>query len=159
MADHSCVRYGFLLSGLLLLLNPACRSVSAQAPDPQAAAALFGQYCVKCHGPDGSGSPVRDVLPDIPNFAKVSWQRRRFNAELVTSILDGEGRGMPAFRGKINEDQARGLVRQIRSFAPTPGRERPEQRMKAPRDFEQEFHQLEKELRELQRQFRKLSEG
>jgi mono/diheme cytochrome c family protein len=160
MANYHCVRWRFVLAGLLILLNPAGRSLRAQGPAPRPAdAALYRQHCVKCHGADGSGSPMRDILPDIPSFAKAPWQARRTNAELLAGILDGVGKGMPAFRGKIDENQARGLVTQVRSFAPPPERKEKRKEPASPRNMDQEFRRLEIELRELQRQFHELSEA
>jgi hypothetical protein len=160
MANYHCVRRRYVLAGLLILLNPAGRSLWAQGPSP-ADIARYRQYCVKCHGADGSGSPMRDILPDIPNFAKAASQSRRTNAELLAGILDGAGKGMPAFRGKIDEDQARGLVKQVRSFAPPPEKKGPDKHKEppSPGDVDQEFRRLEMELRELQRQFHELSEA
>jgi len=73
---------------------------------------------VKCHGSDGTGSPARDRLPEIPDFTKSSWQARRSDAQLLASILDGKDE-MPSWRDKISEEQARSLVAHIRAFAPT----------------------------------------
>ena len=80
---------------------------------------------MKCHGADGTGNKARDRLPEIPDFTNVSWQARRTDARLLESILDGKGEDMPPVRGKISEQQARGLVAFVRAFAPTPGK--PEQ--------------------------------
>ena len=66
-----------------------------------------------------------DRFPEIPDFTNVSWQAQRTDAQLLESILDGKGEDMPPVRGKISEQQARGLVAFIRAFAPTPGK--PEQ--------------------------------
>jgi hypothetical protein len=51
-----------------------------------------------------------------------SWQAQRSDAQLVASILDGRGQGMPPVRGKIAAEQVHGLVAYIRSFASTPAR-------------------------------------
>jgi uncharacterized membrane protein len=74
---------------------------------------------VKCHGADGTGSQVRDRLPETPDFTDASWQGRRSDAQLLASILDGKGKEMPPARGKLSEEQARSLVAYIRAFAPT----------------------------------------
>jgi uncharacterized membrane protein len=81
--------------------------------------ALFQQHCVKCHGPDGTGSNARHRQPELPNFTDPAWQARRSDAQLLASILDGKGKDMPSWRGKISAEQARGLVADVRAFAPT----------------------------------------
>src|SRR5205823_8338036 len=86
--------------------EPSTSTVSA----PNDMGALFRQRCVKCHGKEGTGRPARDRLPEIPDFTKPSWQKRRSDAQLMASILDGKGTDMPPERGEVSEEQARGLV-------------------------------------------------
>ncbi len=106
--------------------RPAPRqSAPPLAPGTPAFRELFRKRCVKCHGADGTGNKARDRFPEIPDFTNVSWQARRTDARLLESILDGKGEDMPPVRGKISEQQARGLVAFVRAFAPTPGK--PEQ--------------------------------
>jgi len=88
------------------------------APTPRE---LFRKRCVKCHDPDGTGNRARERLPEIPDFTNPSWQERRTDSKLVASVLDGKGEEMPPQRGKISEEQARGLVSYVRAFAPTKG--------------------------------------
>jgi mono/diheme cytochrome c family protein len=90
---------------------------SAAAPGTPASRHLFDKRCVKCHGADGTGSPARDLLAEIPDFTRPSWQAQRTDAQLSASILNGKGQGMPPQRGKINEVQASGLVAHVRAFA------------------------------------------
>src|SRR5271166_5715040 len=105
--------------------RPAPRQSAPLAPGTPAFRELFLKRCVKCHGADGTGNKARDRFPEIPDFTNVSWQARRTDARLLESILDGKGEDMPPVRGKISEQQARGLVACVRAFAPTPGK--PEQ--------------------------------
>jgi uncharacterized membrane protein len=73
---------------------------------------------VRCHGADGTGSRVRRRQPEIPDFTDTAWQARRSDAHLLASILDGKGEEMPPWRGKLSEEQARGLAACVRAFAP-----------------------------------------
>jgi mono/diheme cytochrome c family protein/uncharacterized membrane protein len=98
-------------------------SPQTSAPPPTGTSAdreLFGQHCVKCHGADGTGSEARRRQPKIPNFTDTSWQARHSDAQLLSSILNGNGKAkeMPPWRGRISEEQARQLVGHIRAFAP-----------------------------------------
>jgi hypothetical protein len=114
-------------------------------------------YCTRCHEADGTGGAASSVEPDIPNFASADWQRRRSDAQLLASILDGKGAAMPAFRKKLGPEAARTLVSHVRKFAPAaPGAGNHEL---APDSFEQRFRRLQDELVELQRQFRELSKA
>jgi mono/diheme cytochrome c family protein/uncharacterized membrane protein len=177
MATHRVSLHLRRLAALLFLVSLAMQQVSAptpiraqadssrsrQGPPPQqsaptasgtsAARELFRQRCLKCHGADGTGSPARDLLPEIPDFTGASWHGRRSDAQLLASILDGKDQ-MPSWRGKISEDQARGLVAHVRSFAPTRGTPKGA----SPASFSERFDRLEKQMHELQEQERKVSE-
>jgi hypothetical protein len=103
------------------------------------------------------------VVAEIPDFNSRRWQQRRSDAQLVASILEGKGTRMPAFGGKVSKGQARKLVAYIRSLAPA--------RAKATRtvptraqagagledDFEKRFRQLQEEYDQLDKQIRELS--
>jgi mono/diheme cytochrome c family protein/uncharacterized membrane protein len=99
-------------------LHVAPRTWAPAPTGPSADRELFRQQCVKCHGADGTGSEARGRQPKIPNFTDNSWQARRSDAQLLASILNGKGREMPPWRGKVSEEQARRLVGQVRAFAP-----------------------------------------
>src|SRR5437660_1590425 len=106
--------YLSVLAGLLFLPGwggrpfPAPRRAAPPAGRGGAAVReLYQLHCVKCHGGDGTGSAARKRMPEIPDFTRASWQKRRSDARLLASILDGRGADMPAHRGKITRDQAR----------------------------------------------------
>jgi mono/diheme cytochrome c family protein len=69
--------------------------------------AVYGAGCASCHGADGGGGmgrklsdgAVLDAFPDIE--------------DQVTVILDGRGQ-MPAFAGRLSEDEVRAVVRYTR---------------------------------------------
>jgi mono/diheme cytochrome c family protein/uncharacterized membrane protein len=154
-----CTHFLFILAGFMILPNLGERPLFAQqAANGTAARELFQQRCAKCHGADGTGSPTRGPSPEIPDFTAASWQTRRSDAQLVASILDGRGNEMPAFRGRINEGQARDLVALVRVFAPTMGKPGPKKDATSAGGFEEEMRRLQKEMEELRRQFRQASE-
>jgi mono/diheme cytochrome c family protein/uncharacterized membrane protein len=101
--------------------RPAPRKSAPAAARAPAVRKLFRQHCAKCHGADGKGSAARGLMPDIPDLTKASWQRRRTDAQLLASILDGKGTDMPAMSSKLSKEQARGLVAYVRAFAPNLG--------------------------------------
>ncbi|MFI5455658.1 MAG: cytochrome c [Isosphaerales bacterium] len=114
---------------------------------------LFQRFCARCHGPDGRGTGQRENLPRLPDFTRRAWQEGRRDPQLVVSVLDGKGVGMPSFQGKVAREQARELVAFIRSFAPST--ERPVSPDTA--EFEAHFRQLTEEFEDLRRQSRALS--
>jgi mono/diheme cytochrome c family protein len=112
---------------------------------------LYNRYCIRCHGVDGRG--VWDI-PKVPNFTDPRWQASRSDAEVIRAILEGRGgapeRGldclklappskatgtldwvvMPPFRGRLTPEEAQGMTRFLRTFAPSP--ETPEDTKKKP---------------------------
>jgi mono/diheme cytochrome c family protein len=111
----------------------------------------FSQFCILCHGEDGTGNIQRANLPPIPNFTDRVWQKTKQNAELLTSILYGKGTLMPAHSDRITNDQARSLVAYVRAFGP-------EKQTPAPiaeSDFERRFRQLWRQSEELEKELQK----
>jgi mono/diheme cytochrome c family protein/uncharacterized membrane protein len=153
------VRLGLAGGALLVPATARARAAPPQSPSPPgtrgpAVRELFTQHCAKCHGNDGTGKQARVLQPDIPDFTAATWQGRRNDAQLRVSILDGKGKDMPPFSGKINEAQARDLVSHVRAFAPVPAKEgaaKPE-RPSASKDPEEEIRRLQREIDELKKQ-------
>jgi len=118
-----------------------------------AAAHLFRRSCVSCHGTDGRGNEMRPIMPIIPEFTNRTWQEGRTTQQLTVSILDGKGTLMPAFRGKVTEQQAKDLAQYVQAFVPgrVTAAEAP------PSDFEQRLREVKGEWYELQKQMQELS--
>jgi mono/diheme cytochrome c family protein len=119
----------------------------------RAAASLFQANCIPCHGPDGRGTNVRLAFPTLPNFTARQFQAERTNAQMVASVLDGKGVLMPAWRGRLNPEQAQELVAYVRTFGP------PDVAMnKGPQSkFSNNASDLRKQLEELRKQAKALS--
>ena len=100
---------------------------------------LYNRYCIRCHGLDGRG--VWDI-PKVPDFTDTGWQASRSDAQMVRAVLEG-GKGtpekrrdslklpppskktgildwavMPSFRDILTPEQASGVARYVRTFAP-----------------------------------------
>jgi quinol-cytochrome oxidoreductase complex cytochrome b subunit len=114
----------------------------------RAATVLYREYCLVCHGPDGRAAEIRGRMPEIPDFTAAAWQSQRADAQLTVSILEGKGAYMPAFRGRVNDNDARDLVAYIRAFSPnrTPILEA------STGDFGERFRKLQQQWNELEQQ-------
>jgi mono/diheme cytochrome c family protein len=133
--------------------RPASRSTSeSKVPPSEAIRGLFQRTCTACHGADGRGTALRVQFPRIPDFASTKWQEGRSDAQLTASILEGKGKAMPAFGGKLGEVQVRELVTHLRSFAPAAPRS-----ISGTSDFYRRYLELRKEMDDLERQYRALS--
>jgi mono/diheme cytochrome c family protein len=131
---------------------PASRPLSQNQGATPEGGRLFQKSCAMCHGRDGKGTDARESLRSIPDFTVRDWHQKRSNAQLMVSILDGKGTGMPAFRDKIPRERAREIVAHIRSFAPGATSEV----ASSSNEFEAQFNKLLKEFDDIARQLRDL---
>jgi hypothetical protein len=97
-------------------------------------------------------------MPTIPDFSRRPWQGGVSDPQLRASVLEGKGTLMPAFRGRISDEQARDLIAYIRALGAV--RTTPGTSLAAPpvTDFEKRFRELEEQWDELERRLRELSE-
>jgi cytochrome c oxidase cbb3-type subunit 3 len=71
---------------------------------------LYGNFnCVGCHAYGGG-----DIGPALMD---ARWLYGATPPEIFTSIMEGRPNGMPAFRGRITETQARQLTAYVRSLS------------------------------------------
>jgi mono/diheme cytochrome c family protein len=117
------------------------------------ATGLYRQYCLICHGADGRGSEMRASMPTIPDFTSGPWQGSVGNAQPAVSILEGKGTLMPAFRGRVSDEQAQDIGAYVRAFGPV--RAAPPEAPAS--DFEKRFREVQDRWYELQRQLQELS--
>jgi cytochrome c553 len=82
--------------------------------DRQMAAALFAKNCAVCHGPDGKGNKSIGT----PNFTDPAFEKSVSTSEMQTAIQQGKGGIMPAWSGKLTDEQISSLATYIRSLAP-----------------------------------------
>jgi cytochrome c6 len=109
--NHRMVRTGFaaLLSAALVLAV----SAPTQAQD---AAVLYKAKCSACHSDDGSGSSATGKQLGAKDLRSDDVQKQT-DAQLNDSITNGMGKKMPAYKGKLTDDQIKGLVGYIRDLA------------------------------------------
>jgi mono/diheme cytochrome c family protein len=85
---------------------------------------IFQKNCASCHGPGGQGIAAIKT----PDFTSAKVQASLTDQEMLDTITHGEaGLMMPAWGGKLSEDEIRGVQGFLRSLAssnPPPGRSR-----------------------------------
>ncbi len=79
----------------------------------QDTAALYKSKCQACHGADGKGTAAGQKMGtkafSSPDITKMS------DDELVAATKKGKGK-MPAYEGKLTDDQIKDLVKYIRTL-------------------------------------------
>lgn len=85
---------------------------SARAQDD--AAGLFKSKCAACHGADGSGNTSAGKAMKIRDFHSADVQKQT-DAQLTDIITAGKS-PMPAYKGKVTDEQIKLLVGYIREL-------------------------------------------
>jgi mono/diheme cytochrome c family protein len=93
----------------------SCLLYASAASAQGGAADLYKAKCAGCHGPDGSASTPAGKSLKIRDFHSPDVQKQT-DAELSDTISAGKG-AMPAYKGKLTDDQIKQLVGYIRTFA------------------------------------------
>jgi cytochrome c6 len=96
-----------LVLAILLLF-----SASTRADD---AASTFKAKCAMCHGADGSGNTPAGKAMKARDFASPEVQSET-DAQLTDIVTNGRNK-MPAYKGKLTDDQIKGLIAYIRDLA------------------------------------------
>jgi mono/diheme cytochrome c family protein len=74
-------------------------------------AKVYSEKCALCHGEDGKGQ-----TKDTPDFTNAAWQKKESDEDFIKNIKAGK-KPMPAFEGKLSEEQIKALVQYVRAFA------------------------------------------
>ena len=84
--------------------------------DPEVGMKIYQTYCHICHGEEGDGDGIMtNLIGTMPMDHTNSNETNQLdNEELASSILDGKGRYMPAWRGILSQADVEALVSYIR---------------------------------------------
>jgi len=99
---------GKRLAVMALVLAMLALPLASFAADE--AADLYKSKCAMCHGPDGKGKMAGTKDLGSAEVQKMS------DAELTAVLTDGKPPKMPAYKGKLSDDQIKSLVKYVRSF-------------------------------------------
>ena len=89
---------------LAMLALPLASFAADQAAD------LFKSKCAMCHGPDGKGK-----MAGTKDLGSAEVQKAS-DADLTATITNGKPPKMPAYKGKLTDDQIKSLVAYVRTF-------------------------------------------
>jgi cytochrome c6 len=98
-----------------LLLWSAFGLLFVQPAKADDAAATYKAKCAACHGADGSGNTPVGKSMHLRDLGSADVQKQS-DAQLSAWISDGKG-AMPAYKGKIADDQIAQLVTFMRGLA------------------------------------------
>src|ERR1700733_9299516 len=75
----------------------------------------FKAKCAACHGADRTGSTATGKALKVRDLASPDVQSQS-DAQLTDIVTNGKNK-MPAYKGKLTDDQIKGLVAYIRGLA------------------------------------------
>lgn len=78
-------------------------------------AADFKAKCAMCHGADGSGNTATGKALKVRDLASPEVQSQT-DAQFTDIVTNGKNK-MPAYKGKLADDQIKGLVAYVRGLA------------------------------------------
>ena len=76
---------------------------------------IFNSKCAACHGKDGKGDTAMGKKLNIRSLASKEVQKQS-DAELLAISKKGKNK-MPAYDGKIADDDLKAVIAHIRTFA------------------------------------------
>jgi mono/diheme cytochrome c family protein len=100
------------------MLSQAATPSPAPVVGQQSAQDIWDKRCVLCHGADGQSRTKKGKKYKAPNFTKDKWQKHTTDDEIVEAITNGVPKSkMPAFKGKLSEEEIKSMVPFLRAFA------------------------------------------
>lgn len=77
--------------------------------------AVYQAKCAVCHGKDGRGTAIWKAKGQ-PDMTVAEWQKSRTDSQIGEIIRSGKGKFMPAWKGKLSEEDVKALVERVRAF-------------------------------------------
>lgn len=104
------------VKALIAYLRFLGRSEHELMGDPGIGMQLYQRYCQVCHGIEGDGDGIMTELMGITpmDHTNPNETNKLDNERLIDSILDGQGKFMPAWRGILSQSDVEALVSYIR---------------------------------------------
>lgn len=101
-------RFNLLLLGLVAVFAVSTASAQTSGAD------TYKAKCQMCHAADGSGStPAGKAMKAVP-FSDPALVKAS-DADLIAATKNGKGK-MPAYAGKLTDDQIRDVIAYIRTL-------------------------------------------
>ena len=99
--------------GLTFLAMATWTVASAlQASSQSDGAALYVKRCKMCHGADGKGFKALKSQ----DLTDPKWQASLKDQDLVATVKNGKGKTMPAFAGKLKDDEIQAVAAYVRTL-------------------------------------------
>ena len=97
--------------------NTAIVNMNAKTDEIASTKKIYAEKCVRCHKEDGTGgiTDIEGTKIKSPNFT-TDKMKKEDDKEFIETIENGAKEdGMPAFKGKLSDEEIKNLVKFIRS--------------------------------------------
>jgi len=80
-------------------------------------AAIFGEICARCHGPDGVPDAASAARIGVKPLVSDRVQRQMSDAQIRRQILQGSSnKQMPSFEGALSDPQIDAVIAHVRTL-------------------------------------------
>lgn len=90
-------------------------AASAQGPSVEEGKRLFLGICAQCHGPDGSGAMMRQMMPKIGDLTSPELHGRLTDDQIAELIKNGRDK-MPPMGQMFKPEQIRSIIAYVRTL-------------------------------------------
>lgn len=107
------------MTGKILVLSAVLALAAGSLAAQQAAdgAGTYAKTCASCHGPAGAPSAaMAHAMAGLPDFTAASMASVP-DSTLRNAILNGKGRMMAAYKGRLTPEQVTAVLAYIRTLA------------------------------------------
>ena len=91
----------------------ALPTIFASTPETQT---LYKTKCGGCHGQEGQGAPSAYAQRMNSHAFSSPEVLKMTDAELIAIMNNGKGKYMPAYKGKLSDDEIKALVAYVREL-------------------------------------------
>jgi mono/diheme cytochrome c family protein len=89
--------------------------VAAAESATEAGKKLYLGGCASCHGPDGTGALMRQMLPNIGDLTSAEMHARLSDEDIAMKIAKGKDK-MPPFENVFKPEQIKQIVAYVRTL-------------------------------------------
>ncbi len=108
----------FVVAGVGFSMNRthAENKITVNMDEPDGAK-LYSQRCAFCHGADGKAQTNAGKRMGARDLTDKGWQDGTKDDDIFATIKEGNG-AMPSFKAKLNDEEIKAVVKQVRKFKP-----------------------------------------
>ncbi len=102
---------------MLAALGLVVVAASARAQQPSDGATIYARNCASCHGAQGAPNPaMARSMTGLPDFSLKATLAALTDSAARTTVSNGKGRMMPAYKSRLTPEQVAAVVTYIKTL-------------------------------------------